>query len=156
MNNKILDLIQDRLELGAKKYGKPNMVSDGRDFVKESLEEILDCCVYVCGKEIARWPKGEVIIRPVKIKALGVCHRRQRIDLLGCLCLNCGSGDGAGVSVDLFERNIVKISSASGADSSVTSEIDSDACATANCGKHCYFAVRRGRTIACEYRPKCS
>ena len=52
MNNKILDLIQERLELGAKKYGKPNMVSDGRDFVKESLEEILDCCVYVCGKLI--------------------------------------------------------------------------------------------------------
>ena len=52
MNNKILELIEERLELGAKKYGKPNMTSDGRDFLQESLEEILDCCVYVCGKLI--------------------------------------------------------------------------------------------------------
>ena len=52
MNNEILNLVQSRLELGAKKYGKPNMVSDGRDFVQESLEEILDCCVYICGKLI--------------------------------------------------------------------------------------------------------
>ena len=52
MNNKILDLIQERLELGAKKYGKPNMVSDGRDFVKESLEEILDAMVYTAGQII--------------------------------------------------------------------------------------------------------
>ncbi len=52
MNNEILSLIQSRLELGAKKYGKPNMVSDGRDFIQESLEEVLDCCVYICGKLI--------------------------------------------------------------------------------------------------------
>jgi len=52
MNNKILELIQGRLELGAKKYGKPNMVADGRNFVQESLEEILDCCVYISGKLI--------------------------------------------------------------------------------------------------------
>tara|TARA_B100001250_G_scaffold387403_1_gene384765 strand:+ start:9770 stop:9973 length:204 start_codon:yes stop_codon:yes gene_type:complete len=52
MNNKIKELIQERLELGAIKYGKPNMVSDGRDFVQEALEEVLDCCIYLCGKII--------------------------------------------------------------------------------------------------------
>jgi len=52
MNDKIIEMVQARLDLGAKKYGKPNIASDGRDFVQESLEEVLDCCVYICGKLI--------------------------------------------------------------------------------------------------------
>ena len=50
MNNKILKLIEERLELGERKYGHENIPSDGRDFVKESLEEALDCAVYLAAK----------------------------------------------------------------------------------------------------------
>ena len=49
MNNKILKLIEQRLEKGEKSYGKENISSDGRDFVQESLEEALDCAVYLAG-----------------------------------------------------------------------------------------------------------
>ena len=49
MNSKILKLIEQRLEKGEKSYGKENISSDGRDFVQESLEEALDCAVYLAG-----------------------------------------------------------------------------------------------------------
>ena len=49
MNLKILDLIGKRLVKGEKRYGKENIASDGRDFVQESLEEALDCAVYLAG-----------------------------------------------------------------------------------------------------------
>ena len=49
MNKKILKLIGQRLEKGEKSYGKENISSDGRDFVQESLEEALDCAVYLAG-----------------------------------------------------------------------------------------------------------
>ena len=47
MNKKILNLIEQRLGKGKKRYGKENISSDGRDFVKEALEEALDCAVYL-------------------------------------------------------------------------------------------------------------
>ena len=49
MNLKILDLVGKRLAKGEKRYGKENISSDGRDFVQESLEEALDCAVYLAG-----------------------------------------------------------------------------------------------------------
>ena len=49
MNLKILDLIGKRLVEGEERYGKENIASDGRDFVQESLEEALDCAVYLAG-----------------------------------------------------------------------------------------------------------
>ena len=49
MNLKILDLVGQRLAKGEKRYGKENISSDGRDFVQESLEEALDCAVYLAG-----------------------------------------------------------------------------------------------------------
>ena len=49
MNLKILDLVGKRLAKGKKRYGKENISSDGRDFVQESLEEALDCTVYLAG-----------------------------------------------------------------------------------------------------------
>ena len=52
MNKKKLDLIEKRLKIGEKRYGKQNMSSDGRDFLKESLEEALDCSVYLAGRII--------------------------------------------------------------------------------------------------------
>ena len=47
MNKQILNLIEQRLDKGKKRYGKENISSDGRDFVKEALEEALDCAVYL-------------------------------------------------------------------------------------------------------------
>ena len=52
MNEKILKLIQERLEEGERKYGHENVETDGRDFIVESLEEILDCSVYIAAKLI--------------------------------------------------------------------------------------------------------
>ena len=52
MNKKILNLIEQRLAKGEKRYGKENISSDGRDFVQEALEEALDCAVYLAAKLI--------------------------------------------------------------------------------------------------------
>ena len=52
MNEKILKLIQERLEEGERKYGHENVETDGRDFIVEALEEILDCSVYITAKLI--------------------------------------------------------------------------------------------------------
>ena len=47
MNKKILKLIEKRLLIGERKYGHQNIINDGRNFLKESLEEALDCAVYL-------------------------------------------------------------------------------------------------------------
>ena len=52
MNNQIVKLIRKRLVVGEERYGKQNIVSDGRDFVQEALEEALDCSVYLAGQLI--------------------------------------------------------------------------------------------------------
>ena len=52
MNIKILDLIEERLIIGERKYGNENVINDGRDFVQEALEEALDCAVYLAAKLI--------------------------------------------------------------------------------------------------------
>ena len=49
MNNQIVKLIRKRLVKGEERYGKENIASDGRDFIQESLEEALDCAVYLAG-----------------------------------------------------------------------------------------------------------
>ena len=50
VNQKILELVEERLDEGKRKYGHENVETDGRDFIVEALEEILDCCVYVAAK----------------------------------------------------------------------------------------------------------
>ena len=52
MNIKILDLIEERLLIGERKYGNENVINDGRDFTQEALEEALDCAVYLAAKLI--------------------------------------------------------------------------------------------------------
>ena len=52
INEKVLNLIKNRLDTGAKKYGEEILVTDKRDFIVESLEEILDTCVYLACKLI--------------------------------------------------------------------------------------------------------
>ena len=52
MNKKILKLVEQRLLVGEKKYGNENVTNDGRDFIKEALEESLDLAVYVAARLI--------------------------------------------------------------------------------------------------------
>ncbi len=40
INEKVIGLIKDRLDAGAKKYGEEILISDNRDFVVETLEEL--------------------------------------------------------------------------------------------------------------------
>ena len=61
MNIEILDLIEERLLIGERKYGNENVINDGRDFIQEALEEALDCAVYLAAKLIEiKNKKGEV------------------------------------------------------------------------------------------------
>ena len=46
-NDKILNLIKERLDKGAKKYGEQVPINGSRDNLKESIEEMLDLCVYL-------------------------------------------------------------------------------------------------------------
>ena len=52
INEEVLNLIKNRLDAGADKYGEEILVTDKRDFIVESLEEILDTCVYLACKLI--------------------------------------------------------------------------------------------------------
>ena len=61
MNKKILKLIEQRLLIGDKKYGHQNITNDGRDFLKESLEEALDCSVYLAARLLELDEKKEKI-----------------------------------------------------------------------------------------------
>ena len=62
MNKKILSLIEERLEEGKRKYGHENVETDGRDFIVESLEEILDCSVYIAAKLIEIQSKSDYLL----------------------------------------------------------------------------------------------
>ena len=52
MNERILKMIEERLNVGQKKYGHENVENDGRNFTTEALEEALDCAVYLAAKLI--------------------------------------------------------------------------------------------------------
>ena len=52
MNLEILNLVEERLLVGEKKYGHENIINDGRDFTQEALEESLDLAVYVAARLI--------------------------------------------------------------------------------------------------------
>ena len=52
MNKKILNLVKERLLVGERNYGNENIINDGRDFIKEALEESLDLAVYVSARLI--------------------------------------------------------------------------------------------------------
>jgi len=47
MNDQIVEIIKKRLDVGAKKYGEELNVNDGREWLQETLEELLDGCVYL-------------------------------------------------------------------------------------------------------------
>ena len=47
INEMVIDRVQKRLDLGAKKYGDTINLDDKRDMVEEGLEESLDLAVYL-------------------------------------------------------------------------------------------------------------
>tara|TARA_Y100000034_G_scaffold90461_1_gene108975 strand:- start:253 stop:456 length:204 start_codon:yes stop_codon:yes gene_type:complete len=59
MNKLILNMIEQRLSVGAKKYGENIDVDDGRNWTVEALEELLDACVYIAA-EILRLEKNKI------------------------------------------------------------------------------------------------
>jgi len=59
MNERILKMIQKRLEVGERKYGHENVENDGRNFTTEALEEALDCAVYLAAKLIEIQTRNE-------------------------------------------------------------------------------------------------
>jgi len=52
INEDVIDLIKKRLAAGAEKYGEEILVDDKRDMIQETLEELLDSCVYLACKII--------------------------------------------------------------------------------------------------------
>ena len=58
-------MIKKRLDIGAKKYYQEVPLNDGRDFVKETLEELLDACVYLSAEllklsdKVDRWSEPD-------------------------------------------------------------------------------------------------
>ena len=57
-----LKLRKEVLAILLKKYGHENIASDDRDFIQESLEEVLDCMVYASCKLIEIKEKNEKTI----------------------------------------------------------------------------------------------
>jgi hypothetical protein len=47
MNKEVIQLIADRIEKGKREYADEINPHDGRDWEKETLEELLDACVYL-------------------------------------------------------------------------------------------------------------
>lgn len=49
-SERIAALFAERESLGMQRYGKPLNIEDGRDMVRESVEELLDAAVYLTAK----------------------------------------------------------------------------------------------------------
>lgn len=64
INKEILELIESRLEVGAKKYGKEVEMCGDRYWVQEALEEALDLAVYVSARllEIKSQEGGRTVV----------------------------------------------------------------------------------------------
>jgi|TARA_Y100000289_G_scaffold21288_1_gene20566 hypothetical protein len=52
INDRIVDMIAERMLVGAKKYGDEIQLDDPRDMVEETLEEVMDGLVYCAIKLI--------------------------------------------------------------------------------------------------------
>jgi hypothetical protein len=51
-NNHIISLIEERLEKGKREYNQEVDVHDGRDWLQEAVEELLDACLYLSAQII--------------------------------------------------------------------------------------------------------
>ncbi len=57
-NREIISLIEDRLEKGKREYNQEVDVFDGREWIGEALEELLDACVYISAQLIQIKKRG--------------------------------------------------------------------------------------------------
>jgi hypothetical protein len=75
-NQKIIDLIKTRLEKGAQNYGEELNPEDGRDWIEESIEELLDACVYLSAKLLLIKEHEEISITlPVNPEEVEMLHK---------------------------------------------------------------------------------
>ena len=58
-NREIISLIEDRLEKGKREYEQEVDILDGRQWLTEALEEVLDACVYVSAEILKVKKRGE-------------------------------------------------------------------------------------------------
>ena len=63
MNSEVISMIKERLEKGKREYNEELDIHDGRDWVEEALEEVLDGLVYLTAKllQIKEREKNEKI-----------------------------------------------------------------------------------------------
>ena len=78
INSQILDLINKRLIKGERKYGHENVINDGRDFIREALEESLDCAVYLTARLVEIQNKKEKQMgRAINQEKISADHGRR-------------------------------------------------------------------------------
>ena len=59
-------MIKKRLDLGAEKYYQEVPLNAGRDFIKETFEELLDACLFLSAEllnfsdKVDRWSEPEI------------------------------------------------------------------------------------------------
>ncbi len=58
-NKEIVTLIEERLEKGKREYNQEVDVFDGREWITEALEEVLDACVYLSAQLLLIKKKGK-------------------------------------------------------------------------------------------------
>ena len=96
MNKEILNLIEERLDEGKRKYGHENVETDGRNFITEALEEILDCCVYVAAKlievrkEMSPLPNHCIICDKPTMNTLCIRCKEKEMNVTGMLAIGNG------------------------------------------------------------------
>jgi hypothetical protein len=59
INELIINKVQERLDLGQKKYGQDVPLKDNRDYHQETIEELLDGIVYLTARLIQLERKEE-------------------------------------------------------------------------------------------------
>ena len=57
-NKEIISLIEDRLEKGKREYNQEVDILDGREWLTEALEEVLDACVYLSAEILKMREQG--------------------------------------------------------------------------------------------------
>jgi|TARA_R110000822_G_scaffold18842_6_gene61795 hypothetical protein len=57
-NKEIISLIESRLEKGKREYNQEVDVHDGREWINEALEELLDACVYLSAQILLLKKRG--------------------------------------------------------------------------------------------------
>lgn len=79
MNKQIIKLIEQRLEKGKKEYNEELNINDGRDWLKEALEEQLDGMVYITAK-LLQLKKAETKYQSLDAKWNVLLNKSEEIE----------------------------------------------------------------------------